>query len=274
MLIYNLNSCLRVDRISERQLRAECTVLASDHEARGWIVADLASLAIESAGWAQYRSPGGEGCWLEFPELAGVEAFLHSGPRLREIFADPDLAPARELISECIRGVVQAETFFYQERGYAKAVDYDNYWEGMYLNACRYYSNLDQVEKQWLEYVGYSERPYNLFNRFHTVIINREDNLTGHLVAAFVDSFHELNIELSLNPRGLVTRALASYNRAPDKVCFGNVEHMNKFLNQDFLKLSKRDLASLAGGGQGCNHLVDILDMARKAAHTVYNKAE
>lgn len=263
---YYYNSCLRVDRISGRELKAECVVLSTQRESRGWIITDVANLKIGQAGWSDYRKAEHDTQYVAIPELIGVEAFLDAGPCLKEALPGPEKEPIRELISECIRGLVQAETFFFKERGYASASQYDSYWEEMYLNRCYYYSHLKQVEKPWLDYVGYTERNGNLFNRMHSVVIHQEINGSYNLNASFIDSFHELGVRLKMDGDGIVLLSEATYNRAPDRICWHNTHHLQKLLGLCLPNLSKKDLASLAGGAEGCNHLVDILHDASRTA--------
>lgn len=272
MQSYHFNSSVKVDRISDQELKAECVILSTQRESRGWLVTDVQGLKIIQAGWANYRVSEGGAQSGVIPELIGVEAFLDAGPYLKRAFPSGEQAPIRELISECIRGLVQAETFFFKERGYASAAQYDDYWEDMYLNGCYYYSNLDKVEKHWLDYVGYTERSGNLFNRLHSVAIHQEGDGCFSLNASFIDSFHELSVRLGLNNNGIVILSEASYNRAPDKICWDNTRHLENLLGLRLSDLGKKDLASLAGGAKGCNHLVDILYDSSRAMAEFFNQ--
>lgn len=262
---FHFNSSVKVDRISEHELKSECVILSTHRESRGWLITDVQGLKIRQAGWADYRLAGDGAQSGQIPELIGVEAFLEAGPHIKMALPSMDQEPIRELISECIRGLVQAETFFFKERGYESAAQYDSYWEQMYLNGCYYYSHLERVEKPWLEYVGYTQRSGNLFNRVHSVAIYREQDGCYSLNAAFIDSFHELGVRLGIDTGGIVCLAEAFYNRAPDIICRDNTRHLEKLLGLCLSHLSKKDLASLAGGANGCNHLVEILYDASRA---------
>lgn len=262
---FHFNSSVKVDRISGQELKAECVVLSTHRESRGWLITDVEGLKICQAGWADYRKTGGGALSGEIPELVGVEAFLEAGPHLKRALPSKEQEPIRDLISECIRGLVQAETFFFKERGYASAAQYDSYWDKMYLNGCYYYSHLDRVEKPWLDYVGYTQRSGNLFNRVHSVVIHREEDGCYSLNASFIDSFHELGVRLGMDADGIVLLSEASYNRAPDKICWDNTRHLGNLLGLRLSDLSKKELAARAGGAEGCNHLVDILCDASQA---------
>lgn len=264
MLSYHFNSCLKVDRLSQQVLKAECVVLSTGRESRGWLITDVRGLIIHQAGWDDYRKAGSISQSGSIPELEGVEAFLDAGPRLKQALPAREQESIRDLIAECIRGLVQSETFFFKERGYDSAAHYDSYWEEMYLNRCHYYSHLEQVEKPWLDYVGYAERSGNLFNRVHSVAIHKEKNGSYSLYASFIDSFHELGVRLKLDKEGVVCLSEGSYNRAPDKICWNNTRHLEKLLGLRLPDLSKKDLAVLAGGCEGCHHLVDILHNASR----------
>lgn len=254
--IFHSTTTLRVER-QDNQIRAETTLLSSLQEAVGWLWADLFTLEITSAGWALYRSPLADSGYYPLPELHGLEAFLQSGPAIKEALQNHDPLAYR-LLAESIRGVVQAETFFYQERGYISAAAYDQMWDSMYANACRYYSHLDQVEKPWMEYAGTEMRTHHLFHRSQSVTITRDEKRT-HILAVFMDSFHELQVQISVDARGRIQQVGGDFLRAPDSICSGNRSHLEKLLGTRPDTLTKKDLAMLAGGAEGCHHLVDLL---------------
>ncbi len=268
MQIFHSNTCSKVTRISEKELLAECVVLNTEMEAAAWIIADVNSFAINKAGWAVYRSPQGR-LYHEIPELAGIEAYLDAGGPVKKALAgEPDLA--RELFNECVRGIVQAETFLIKERGYADEAAYTALWDVMYLNSCYHFSHLDEREELWMDYVGYSERPYNLFNRIHNVTIHREEDNNYFIPATFIDSFHELGVRLWIAPDGLVSKAEADFTRCPDITCRRITANIQKIVGIKLPGQSKKDLASLVGGPQGCNHMADIVFSASRALNDIF----
>lgn len=265
MFVYHSTVFLTVNRLAGNELAAECTQISNDLEAVGRLITDVKNLKIKQAEWALYRHPDRKNGRWELPELKGVTAYLDAGPDLKRALGGAELEIARELIAEAVRGIVQAETFFFGERGFASAADYDAFWDNMYRNSCYYYSHLDEVEKTWMDYVGPIERPYNLFNRSKTATVTREDGGVWRVTAVFIDSFHELGIEFLVDGHGLIQSARGDYTSAPSRICWRNTGHLEKFTGCSLTAFSKKDIALRAGGSEGCNHLVDIIYEAVQA---------
>ncbi|MGE5370465.1 MAG: DUF2889 domain-containing protein [Solirubrobacterales bacterium] len=262
--MYHSTMFCRVNRSEDDVLNAECTWLANDHEMTAWLVTGVRDLRIRKAGWAAYRSPGKAVGVFELPELVGCEAYLFSGPDLKRVFGRPGLEAQRELVSECIRGIVQAETFFFTERGFASALDYDAFWDKMYVNGCTYYSHLDQIEKPWMEFAGNPERQLNLFNRVKTATVRPGEMMT-EVSAVFMDSFHELGVRIELDRNGAIAGITGDYVSAPDKICWRNLDHLPRFAGVRLMDLGKKEIAGIAGGAHGCHHLVDLIHEAARA---------
>lgn len=265
--LYHSNTFLKVNRI-DHELRAECTILSNDIEAAAWVYTDVSTLAIKRAGWAQYRSVYGKTGVFDLPELIGIEAYITGGPALKQRLGAPEQALPHELIAECFRGILQAETFFFMERGFQSARQYDDFCEEHSIGACRYYSHLDLTEKQWTEWVETTERSYNLFNRSKTVTIQQQHS-DFIVTASFIDSFHHLSILMELNQAGVIRKASGDYISAPDKICSDNTEHLPSFIGTRLADMSKKEIAVLAGGAEGCNHLVDLIYEVVKAMDKV-----
>lgn len=247
-------------------LKAQCTRLSNREEAVAWLKCQVSDLLICDAGFARYRSPQAAVGYYPLPQAAGIKAHLQAGPALKQSLGEQYQGLCALLLSECIRGVVQAETFLYRERGFGTAAGYDAYWEQMYLNSCRYYSNLDRIKNSWMEYVEDKERHQHLFHRSHTISVLQEDEELG-FIGVFMDSFHEIHIELNLAMDGVINEISGRVVRAPDAVCYENSAHIAGFRGRNLLHLSKKDIAGVAGGPQGCNHLVDLLhDISAAAA--------
>lgn len=264
-VIYNSIMNVQVVRSATDEVRAETSLLATDSEAVGWLTADLPGLYIKECTYGIYRLADAQTGIFMVPELGGVEAYFDAGAMLKQAVGDAARGVAREVISECVRGVIQAETFFFTERGYANEKAYDAYWDEMYVNSCRYYSNLDKRDQTFIEVVGYSERSHNLFNRSKQVTLAEVDQ--GYsITACFMDSFHELALQLKLNNAGLVTEASGNFLRAPGHICGENNQHLNKLKGICLSTMGKREVADLAGGSEGCSHLVELIYEAAKAA--------
>lgn len=249
---------------------AESTLISTGIEAVGQLVVDVKSFEIKKARWEICRSPGGSlNGGKELPELNGVEAYFSAGAVLRRVVGEAAGGLPRELLAECVKGLIQAETFIYRDRGFPSATAYDEYWDKMYLNACRYYSNLERVTCTWMGYVVNHQREGNLFNRFLGCRVYRQDE--GKITASghFSDSFHELGVLADLDGKGEVARSTGSFQRAPDPVCFECSQHARNLIGKKIAQLTKKEIGTLVGGSQGCNHMVDVvfeLSRAVKAA--------
>lgn len=262
-LLFHAINFVKVNR-NGGTVTAECTLLNNDVEAVAWLDASVKTLQISRAGWANYGAPNYDLGIFDLPELIGIEAYLTGGPALRRALGGPDQELPYELISECFRAVLQSETFFFLERVFQSADQYDDFCEKHSVGACRYYTHIDQVEKHWTDWLDTTEREYNLFNRSKTVIIKQLDS--NRIVnAVFHDSFHHIGVQLELDQQGTVLDAQANFHHAPDPICFLNHEHLPKMVGSILGKMGKKDIAARVGGSEGCSHLVDLLYEVKKS---------
>ncbi|MEW6540972.1 MAG: DUF2889 domain-containing protein [Bacillota bacterium] len=227
-------------------------------EASARFTVDPHTFAIRAARWEWHRPPDSRApVSLDVPELEGVKAYFQAGAAaLRAALAGyPPLA--LDLFTENIRALIQAESFLYAERGYASLEDYVEHWKTFYLNACRYYSNLDRVSVGWGRYVGRREGP-NLFNRFESVTRHSSGD-TQTVRATINDSFHEMALKLVLKGEALeVEEAAGRVLRAPDRVCFEAAALARGLEGAALAGKSKKEIAPLLGGAQGCVHLINL----------------
>lgn len=265
-LIYQKSQFCTAKGIYSGELLAEATVLGTEIEATGRLRADRVSFEIKDARWEVFRSPAGSlNGSGEAPGLIGIPAYLDAGRELRRIVGEQAGGVARELLAECVRGVIQAETFIFQERGFPTAAAYDDYWDEFNLNGCRYYSNLQRTTRRFNEHVAEQNHGLNLFNRFKNCSVYRlEDGLIAY--GGFSDSFHELGLSYNLDLEGRIVDSSGSFLRAPDQVCFENALHPGNLKGVNLTECTKKQLAQVLGGPQGCQHLVDIADDLRKAS--------
>ncbi len=264
-VLYNSSIFCTVKRVHQSEILAEASLVATDCEAMSRIRADLITYHVKSADWDIFRSPGdslnGSG---DVGGIIGKEAYFNIGGELRKELGEAAGGVPRELLSECVRGLIQAETFIHAERGYPTLQSYDTYWKEFYKDTCRYYSNLDRINLEWGDYVGGAIRRGNLYNKNKscTVYLRSDEGYTA--AGTFIDSFHEMGVYLSLTPDGVAIECSGNLLRAPDMVCFENMKHIPLLMGKKIPGLSKKEIAALAGGPQGCIHLVDILyDLVR-----------
>ncbi len=261
-------------RWEKNELCVETTYNGSDKELCARMIVDPVSFMIRQAWWEVYRASGQDyPSVTEIPGLKGVTAYFGCGEKLREVLAPLNFAEAKDLFAEGVRGVVQSETFLWKNRGYKSTQEYEEYWNNLYLDACRFYSNLDRVSHKWYEHVGYNNRSGSLFNRMksQTMYLNEKDFLLfGHLH----DSFHSVAVELELEKEeGKIQSARGKILRAPDPVCAEAVVYMDQLKDTIPLEMKKKDIAFLLGGGDGCVHLIDLVSDGANT-FSLYRKSE
>lgn len=271
-LIYQKSWFCSVQGSHSGELLAEASVLGTEVEATGRLRVDQTSFEIKDARWEVFRSPGGifNGS-REVSGLKGATAYFNTGRNLRKEVGDAAGGLARELLAECVRGVIQSETFLFRERGFATLRTYSDHWRQSHVNSCRNYSNLHRVTRSWDEYVDGFKHGLNLFNRFKNCSVHLvEDGLIAH--AGFSDSFHELGLSCSLDFTGRVKECSGSFLRAPDQVCFECALLPSSLKGLTLTGCTKKQLSEIVGGPQGCEHLLDLAEELRKTgAYTLAN---
>ncbi len=252
-------------RLDQGELLVEVAYLSTDKEICARMTVAPDSFLVRQAWLEVYRAHGiNSPETIEISGLEGMEAYFNSGEALRKALMPRSVPEAKDLFAEGVRGVIQAETFLVEQRGYSGPLEYQDYWFDLYQGACRFYSNIERVKNRWYEHIGYFYRSGTLFNRMKSQILYSNEKgflLTGHLH----DSFHSVAVELELEKeKGLITSARGDILRAPDPVCMESTVYMDK-INGTFLpEMDKREIASLLGGGNGCVHLIDLVSDGAK----------
>lgn len=263
-LIYQKSWHCTVKRVHSNMLLAEATVLGTEIEATGRLKVDQSSFEIKDARWEIFRSPGGifNGS-DEAPGLNGATAYFNIGRELRREVGNAAGGLVRDLLAQCVGGIIQAETFLFRERGFATLKAYAEHWRKFQANTCRYQSNLDRVTRWWDEYVGGLKHGLNLFNRCKNCSVYQlEDGIIAY--SGFSDSYHELGLSCSLDFAGRVKECSGSFLRAPDQVCAECVLLTSSLKGLALTACSKKQLVEIVGGPQGCEHLVDLTEELRK----------
>lgn len=244
----------------KKQLIADCSLTGTDYDAIGRLTTDYYSYSIDDAWWEICRSPANEFNGAgRAPELKGVEAYLGAGGALRKAVGAVAGGIPLVLLSECVKVVLQAETYMFADRGYPTSDAYELYWEEMYANACRYYSHLDRVNRHWLAEEADHYHNKSLFSRFLDCRVCRLSNGGRIVSGGFSDSVHELSVHMELDNSGAISVCSGNYLRAPDPVCRESITHIAGLTGKRPAELGKREVGGLLGGGQGCNHLVDLV---------------
>lgn len=250
----------KVRREDEQYLIAETDYLDSRIERRAVMRVETDSLKIVDAWLERLGRPGDTLEKREYIEgLKGVPAYLGSGHQLKKGMQDIKDELERSLFNDCVIGIVQAETFLFKERGYKNAGEYSKSWEEFYAGSCRYYSNLGEIKVSWGDYIGPTGRGLDLFNRAKSQQLMRDDQGNFIINGSLVDSFHQMSSNMVVDKDLKVISVHGQLLRAPDQVCFDAAAGMSNLIGTALPGISKKELANLLGGGQGCVHLIDLV---------------
>jgi hypothetical protein len=261
-------------RLDQDELMVDTTYSSTDKEICARMTVYPNSLIVRQAWLEIYRAPGVDSPrTAEISGLEGMEAYFDSGEALRKALMPASVPEAKDLFAEAVRGVIQAETFLVEQRGYANPLEYQDYWSEIYQGACRFYSNMDRVQTRWYDHIGYYNRTGSLFNRMKSQTMSLNNNvimLAGHLH----DSFHSVAVEMELDKRkGLIAEARGDILRAPDLVCMEATVYMDKLIGTSLADLAKKEIAFLLGGENGCVHLIDLVSDGAKTI-SLYRESE
>jgi hypothetical protein len=232
------------------------------------------SFSILKATIETYRTPKGvEFCQKrELPELTGANASFEVGEALRKVNWESKLE--QNLFLENTKSMIQSLVPILIEKGMGYAID--EYLRKNILNSCRFYSNLDRVKISWVDYSKDQKRFTNYFCRHQSYGVFSEDDSPGTLKLSgiFCDSFHELSLVMKINGNNKITEARAEMLRGPDDICYEtpleSASIVGKELSPD---LSRKEISSFLGGGNGCRHMTDMAYFLGQALnyHTLRN---
>lgn len=263
-LVYSNSFVTTVHRLNAGELIARSHLLATDCEAAASIRAATASFAVSEARWDILRSPEGRlNGGRDVVELQGAEAYLGAGPVLRAATrADGELP--RRLLAECVKGIIQSETYLFPDRGFADSETYEADWKKNYTGSCRLYSNRDYHGRSWFEHVAERAWSDSLFIRCKTATVTAAGEGLA-LSGSFSDSFHELGVTLTIAD-GAIAAAYGNFLRAPDPVCTRTPAVLAALRGRKLADIGKESIGQQIGGPQGCAHLADLIDFLLQAA--------
>jgi len=257
---YHSNIFVTVRRISPELLLAQSVLLSTGCEATASITANTADFLIQEASWEIYRSSGsGEGGGRTVTELTGVEAYFDADQALRAV-GEKDGDIPRVLLTECVKGIIQAETYLFQDKGFPTAEIFEaTSMNKSYAGSCRLYSNMERVTQTWYQYIADRKCGDALFNLCKTAVVRMAENGIFIAEGGFIDSFQELSVRLTVAD-GVVSDLNGEFLRAPDQICLGNMALLNSLMGQNIANLTERQVETYCGGSQGCSHIVDIVN--------------
>ena len=247
-------------RLEENGLISEAVYNGTDREIVARLLVDAKHFRVLGASWEVYRAPG-----LTLPlrreieELYGLVAYFGCGEEFRRALSFLNDPFAAALFSESVRGIIQAETFLYKERGFPSSAVFEKDWVENYIGGCRYYSNLDRVTREWFEYIGYDKRTDNLFNRTKTQVLFRSEGQNTYRISSHLhDSFHGMALETVLDQDFTVRDISGMLLRAPDAVCKESASYLPELIGCNLNSLKRKDIYAKLGGAQGCVHFIEI----------------
>lgn len=258
--LFHCNWYTEVRRSSNGNLQASTSYLDTRREASAHLITDIHTFVIKEARLEEQRSwnPANIGSRQVTP-LLGATAYLSSGPVLKETAAYLQDPLAVALFAETIKGIIQSERHLLKERGYASLEDFFLMWRKQGLDSCRLYSNLDRVTFAAIDTSRDFRPAGNLFVRFKSqtlYTLGQEHNL---LVGYFSDSRHETSISLKLKG-SIVEEADGRFVRPPNPICQETDDLLANLRGIDLLGLSKKEIAAILGKGQGCVHMIDLVN--------------
>jgi hypothetical protein len=262
--LFHCNWYTEVRRSPGGNLQASTSYLDTRREASAHLLADIHTFIIKEARLEEQRSlqPANIGS-RQVPPLLGAAAYLSSGPVLKEAAAYLQDPLAVALFAETIKGIIQSERYLLPERGYASLEEFFLMWRGHGLDSCRLYSNLDRVTFGSYDPSRDLRPAGNLFVRFKSQTLYNLGPEHNLLVGYFSDSRHETSISLKLKG-SIVAEAEGGFVRPPNPICQETDELLANLRGVDLLGLSKKEIAAILGKGQGCVHMIDLVnDCAR-----------
>ena len=260
-----------VTRLGSRELLSITNYLDTQSEYRVVLEIGVNDLIIKNAVVECYRQNGEASVEPRIirPALQGIQAYFGSGKQVKEVLgADHRLV---ELVLENIMAVIQAEAYFYEDRGFETAESYDDFWDQNYQESCIYYSNLASIKKRFMQYIQPKHRTTQLFSRYRNVAVYILGTENQQINCNFSDSFHEMALNLTchgnehqvLNVEGWMLRC-------PDQVCRQSLPNLQGLVGLSLTGAKEKQILTLSGGSQGCTHLGLMTVDAAKALQAAF----
>lgn len=248
---------INVSKSLDGSVVCEVVRLTASEEATVRIVVNADDFLIREGHWEIARSPDGEKNRSgRLGQLIGEKAYFGMEKAIGALSGVDSIV--KTLLKECMKGIIQAETYLAEARGFADRHAYERYWDALYDGKCRFYHGSGDARQSWAAHVGCYQRAYTLFNRHKSYSIVREGTCC-RVSGIFIDSYHQLAAELAYDiAKDAISGASANFSRFPRDSCADSAMRVPLLVKQP-LPQSAKEIAKLLGGAEGCFHLVDII---------------
>ena len=258
------------NRLSEEELISQAMFLSTRYDCSATICATKKDLKLTQAYYFIHRCPDmskrGE---TTIPELVGLER--SDGIKAVKALKDfGDDGKVKELLLECIRGLLQADTYLFDVFGFKTREEYQIQWQEDRPNYCRaYWKELPPIEEWGIHIGAYDHhRTENYYTKYKNYVILQKNETEAMISGTYNDSFHEMYGELTYD---LSIRNINFFDvitcRAPHALCY-ELSHTasESFIGKPIDSFSKREIGKILGGAPGCFHVVDVVyDMVSAA---------
>ncbi|MHB8126141.1 MAG: DUF2889 domain-containing protein [Desulfitobacteriaceae bacterium] len=258
--LFQCNWYTEVSRGANGQLKATTSYLDTQREAAAHLLVDINTFTIKDARLEEQRSLESlSSRSRQVTPLLGSQAYLGAGPTLKETAAFLNDSLAVALFAESIKGIIQSERFLLKERGYASVEEFFLMWRKNGLDSCRLFSNLDRVTFSTIDQASYLRPEGFLFVRFKTQSLYSLGQEQYLLTGYFSDIRHETSVNLKLKGNTIM-EADGGFVRPPNPICPEADTFLANLCGIDLKGLSKKEIASILGKGQGCVHMIDLVN--------------
>ena len=140
---------------NDRDLVSDTIFVGRDLEAKATLQVDINSFLINDAVWEIHRAPEGiaAGRGNAVSLLSGIEAHIEGKREMKRLMALSEGIVLKYLFTDCVKSLIQAETYVYRERGFADKPAYNRYWDKIEENGCRMNTHPDPSDAVWMDYV-------------------------------------------------------------------------------------------------------------------------
>ncbi|MCL1911883.1 MAG: DUF2889 domain-containing protein [Leptospirales bacterium] len=260
-----------VDSLNEKELVSQTMLLTTRGEYSAAICIKKNNFEITRAYYSIHRCPDmSKRTEADIPEFTGGSGLYERIKAVKDLRDFDGDGKIKELLLECLKGLILAESYLLEELGYKSREEYETAWQVGKEGYCRPFENQMPPIEEWPNYIGAYEyyRKKNLYAKCKSYVILQKSEDEAVINGVYNDSFHQMRSELSYN---LTSRNINAFDmvviRAPHPPCY-ELSHTaaQSFIGKPIDSFSKREVGKIIGGSPGCFHLVDIVsDMASAA---------